>query len=419
MRRRYLPAALTAAAFCLAACSKAQSGGNLTWPMYQNGTTHNAVLSLDFPAVNWSRDLHAKINGGLAYDGRYLYVTDFDDELVALDPHDGSVAWRARGDDVMMSTPIVAENLVFVGSGTNAVLYDRPSGTMWGRKDGNHWYAFQTGDGKEAWSYPTIGEAMPSAAYTGGQLLFATGDNVATSVVAATGKATWTTAIPGVPTMASAMIRDGYAFFATTLGKSMVDDPGRNHTLAVDVANGKIRWSVPYGNADCTPTVAQGLVFITGAYDGPVGPRESWGTNDVSALDEQTGALRWRYRSAPGYFTAVGSNERAITGTYDSGVLYQSIVTESKVIAFRASDGQILWQFRATAPVKMSPIVYDGKVLFGDNAGVFFALDARTGAVRSAVPYDKPYTTSPPIAIGKTLFVANTDTVRAIPLSSF
>lgn len=86
------------------------------------------------------------------------------------------------------------------------------------------------------------------------------------------------------------------------------------------------------------------------------------------------------------------------------------------MIAFRANDGSILWQTRTTGPVKMSPIVAGGKVYFGDIAGMLYALDAKTGAVRTAIPSDKPYATSPPVIIGSTLFIANSDTIKAIPL---
>jgi outer membrane protein assembly factor BamB len=411
--RAFVPLALIA----LAACGRAQSGGTLTWPMYQNGTTHNAVLPVDFPAVTWSTNLHSKINGGLAYDGANLYAVDFDNDLVALDPNTGALRWRARADDVLMSTPVVAENMVFVGSGTNAVMYDRPSGTVWGREGGNHWYAFRTGDGKEVWSYPTVGEAMPSAAYLNGQLIFATGDNLATAVVAASPKPIWKTPLPGVPTMGSAMVRDGVAFFVVTQGKSMVGSPTRSHTLALDALTGKVRWSAPFGDSDCTPTIAQGMIFVEGVNDGPPGPREAWGNNDVSALDEQTGTVRWHWRSLSGVFTAVGSKERGITGTYDGGVLYQPVPVTNSMIAFRAGDGQVLWQTHTTGPVKMSPVVSGGKVYFGDTAGILYALDAKTGAVRSAIPFDRPFSTSPPVIVGGTLFVAGNDTVRAMPLA--
>ncbi|HTX59654.1 MAG TPA: PQQ-binding-like beta-propeller repeat protein [Verrucomicrobiae bacterium] len=417
MRRGLRFSAMLGALAALCACGGAGPAGTMAWPMYQNGTTHNAIVASSLPGVSWSRDLHAKINGGLAYDGVRLFAVDFDRKLTALDPQTGRILWQSGGDDVLMSTPIVAENLVFVGSGTNAVMWDRPSGTVWGRPAGNHWYAFDAASGRLKWSLPEAGEAMPSAAYDSGRLIFATGDDVATAVLASSAAPLWKTAIPGVPMMSSAMVANGMVFLLATGGKSLNGNPDRGHTLALRAADGKVVWSAPYGVSDCTPAIAQGLVFVSGEFDGPVGPLEAYGRNDVSALDENTGALRWRYVSSPGFYSAVGSNERAITGTYDGGTLYQPIEATSQMIAFRASDGTIRWQMHTMGPVKMSPLVYRGKLYFGDTAGMFYVLDAATGTPLAAYPYGKPFTTSPPLVVGGTLFVADTDTIHAIPLS--
>jgi outer membrane protein assembly factor BamB len=64
-------------------------------------------------------------------------------------------------------------------------------------------------------------------------------------------------------------------------------------------------------------------------------------------------------------------------------------------------------------------VIDRGSVYVGDTGGVFYRLDARTGAVLAAVPYDRPYTTSPPVILGKTLFVTDTEYLRALPLSNF
>lgn len=395
------------------------SSAPMTWTMYQNSLTHNAIVRSDFPAVSFDRNMRSKINGGLAYDGTSLFAVNFNSDVIAIDPRTGHARWIAKGDDVLMSTPIVADGLVFVGSGTNRILWEKPGSAAWGRPAGNHWYAFNADDGRLVWSHHEVGEAMPTAAYADGRLLYATGDNVATELDARTGATIWQAPLPGVVTMAAGMVHDGRFYVVTTQGKPEYQSPHRNHTIALDVKTGKVVWSAPYGNADCTPTIAQGMVFVEGVNDGPVGAREAMGTNEVVALDERTGTLRWRYVGPSGFFTAVGSNERGITGTYDGGVLYQSLPTVSVMAAFRASDGRVLWTAHTSAPVKMSPIVYDGSVYAGDTAGMFYRWDARTGTVQSAIPFDRPYTTSPPIVVGKTLFVANTEYLRAIPLARF
>ena len=414
MNRFRLIAALSAS--LLAACGS-QPPGTMTWPMYQSATTHNAVVASSLGGVSWSRDLHAKSNGGIAYDGVRLYVDDFDGKLNALDPQTGRIVWQTGGDDVLMSTPVVAENLVFVGSGTNAVMADTTMKTTWGRKRGNHWYAFDSTNGRLKWSLPFAGEAMPTAAYDSGRLIFATGDDLATSVLASSGKVLWQTTIPGVPMMAGTMISNGTAFVVTTQGKSMFASPVRNATLALRATDGKVVWSAPYGVSDGTPVVAEGLVFVSSEFDGPVGPLEPYGSNEVDALDQATGALRWHFRTGPGFFPVIGSNERAITGTYDGGTLYQPMAATSEMVAFRARDGAIRWRVRTSGSVKMSPVVYHGKVYFGDTSGILYVLDAKTGAPLGVYTYPKPFTASPPLIVGGTIFLIDNDTVTAVPLA--
>jgi outer membrane protein assembly factor BamB len=401
----------------LQACAGTPSPTPMSWTMYQRDPSHQGIVRSSFPAVSWMRPVGSKVNGGLAYDGIRLYAPDFAHELLALDPKTGSVLWRAHADDVVMSTPIVAEGMVFVGTGTNNILSDHGAHAFWGRRQGNHIYAFATDTGRQIWSYRVPGEAMPSAAYADGKLVFATGDNLATALDARTGKVIWSVRVPGWVSMASAMVANDTFYLTATRGKALYADPARSHTLALRLDDGKRLWSVAYGTADCTPTIGEGLVFVENEVDGPLGPHEAVGTNEVAALDEHTGALRWRYRSAVGVYTDVGSNERSIAGTYAGGVLYQSIPAVGALAAFRARDGRMLWTIHTAGPVKMSPIVYDGNVYFGDTAGVLYKLDARTGAVRDAYPYERPFTTAPPIIVGETLFIPNTDALFAIALN--
>jgi outer membrane protein assembly factor BamB len=408
---------LTTLVLILAGCARTPvAGPSVSWAMYQDGLEHNAVLTSTFPAVAWNLKLAGKNNAGFGYDGTLLYADDFAHELLAIDPRNGHVVWRAHADDVLMSTPIVAAGMVYVGSGTNDILTSRRGMTVWGRPQGNHWYAFREDDGAPVWSYPTRGEAMPSAAYVDGRLIFATGDDVATEVDARTGATIWKTTLPGVPTMGSAMVSGGTVFVTATKGKPDWNDPARSHTLAIDVGTGRVLWSSPVGNGDCTPTVAQGLVFVEDEHDGPAGPLEPVGTNVVAALDARTGALRWEYHSAAGLFTSVGTNERAITGTYVNGVLYQSLPAVDQIVAFSASDGRVLWRARTSAPVKMSPVIVKSTLYAGDTVGVLYALDVRNGAIEAAWPFAKPFTAAPPLVLGETMFLSETDTVHAFPL---
>jgi outer membrane protein assembly factor BamB len=381
-------------------------------------STHNAIVPAAFPSVRWTVNLHSKINGGLAYDGRRLFAVDFAKELIAIAPRDGRILWKARGDDVLMSTPIVAGGLVFVGSGTNAIM-NAPDGTpMWGRRGGNHWYAFRADDGRLAWTYATTGESMPSAAYVDGLLLFATGDGFATAVRADTGQRLWQAQLPGHVSMASTVVWNDLVYFVTTKDEKRHFGAWGSQTVALNWRTGKRVWSAPYGNSDCTPTVFGSRLFVEGVKDGPIGPREAIGYNDVVALDSASGELRWRHVGDQGFYSGVGTNERAIAGTYDNRTLFQSLPATNQLIAFRTADGKILWSSVTSGSVKMSPLVWNGRVYVGDTSGILYALDERSGKTLRALAFDKPFTSAPPIVIGRTMFLPQTDSIQAVPLGA-
>lgn len=395
----------------------APSRSKLIWPTYQMDATHNAIVTSPIEPVRWTLHLHSKINGGLAYDGERMFAVDFAKDLVGIEPRNGRILWKAHADDVLMSTPIVAEGLVFVGSGTNAVMKARDGSSIWGRRRGNHWYAFRVRDGHLVWSYATPGEAMPSAAYVDGLLVFATGDGFATAVRASTGEPIWRTALPGHVSMASTVIWKDLAYFVTTKDEAHHFARWGNQTVALDWRTGRHVWSAPYGNSDCTPTVFGNVLFVEGVKDGPLGPREAIGYNDVVALDTATGAMRWRHVGGEGFFSGVGTNERAIAGTFSNGTLYQSLPATNRLMAFRTNDGKILWSKRTTGSVKMSPLVSRGKLYVGDTSGLLYVLDARSGATIRVLAFEQPFTSAPFAVIGRTMFLPNDDAIRAMPLS--
>jgi outer membrane protein assembly factor BamB len=362
---------------------------------------------------DWSLPLSAKSNAGLAFDGRNLYVDDFAGDVMAVDPGSGTVKWRAHLDNLIMSTPIVHDGLVFVGTGSNRIMWDTPNETLWGRPQGDHIFALSTSTGNVMWSHPSRGEAMPSPAYSDGRLIFANGNSQAIAVDPKSGADFWTTLLPGIDTMASVMVDGGAAFVVVSRGPAS-SNPIRSHVVALSLKDGSLLWQAPYGNADCSPTVHDDTLFVEGSTDIQGSP--ALGANVVDAIDIHSGALRWEYRTATGYFTNVASSERAIAATYSDGVLYQSLPSVDQFAAFDASSGKLLWSVSTSAPVKMSGVVSRGQIFFGDTAGLFYALDAKTGDVRKVLAYPKPFTTAPFLIVGKMLFFIDTDVLYATKL---
>ncbi len=318
-----------------------------------------------------------------------------------------------------MSTPIVADGLVIVGTGTNQVLKDNWPVTIWGRAAGDYVVALSQRDGHRVWAFHTVGEDMPTPALIGNRLVFSNGDMHAYAIDIVNGKLLWKIPIPGVTTMSATATAPGLAFVVASHGLSYMFAKDASHMIAIDPANGRVVWSAVHGNADCSPTVSKGLVICEGSeyvWYGPSGI--GWmGRNDVEAYSIRDGRQVWRWVGAPGYYTSVGSSERGIAGMAHNGVLYQSVPTLDEMLAVRVTDGKILWTFHTAGQVKMSSVYWNGILIFGDTSGLLYAVDAKTGEIDNIIARNKPFATSPPVIVGKTLFIANAEVILAIPLS--
>ena len=133
-------------------------------------------------------------------------------------------------------------------------------------------------------------------------------------------------------------------------------------------------------DAGYEPVVLENTMFIA-----------SSSNDSVTALDIDTGELKWRfYTDGPVRFAPVAWKDRIFIGS-DDGHLY----------CLAAEDGRLLWKFRAVPsgrnvlgngrlisvwPVRGGPVLHDGKIYFAAGVwpfeGVFlYSLDAETGQV--------------------------------------
>lgn len=389
------------------------------WPMYQHSPDRNAVFEGYSFAHDWSYDTKSKVNSGLALVGNTLLFTTFSHKLIALDVRSGRELWQAPVKNIAMSTPIVAGNTVYVGTGKSGIL-DRkwnlllrikyPKQDVWGVPGGDEIAAFDLNTGKARWRFGTLGEDMPSAVYDGGRLIFANGDRHAYALRGDTGQQLWVTDIGGISTMASA-VTAGQSVVVAACSHGMKE----SWALALDFATGKTLWRSPYGHCDAAPAYGEDKVFVSS-----VSPGDSslQGKTVVAALNAKTGKPVWVYRDpTQGLWSIVGSDEAAVAGAYANGIYYQSAPFTSDMIAFDAASGKIRWRFATSGPVKMSPVIAKGRLYVGDTAGLFYTLNARTGAVIELRGFKQPFTTSPPILAGNKILVVNGASVDAIPVS--
>jgi outer membrane protein assembly factor BamB len=383
--------------------------------MYQYQPDHNAVFASAEPTHQWRYDAGGRINGGLAVVGGTLYVESFAPAVTALDRNTGRVLWRTRMPHVVMTTPIVADGLVIVGTGTNHVAVNHSRTLIWGVPGGDEIAALDKDSGRIAWTYRTVGEDMPSPALatvgTRDAVVFANGDSHVRALDLRTGQLLWSSQLLGSSSMASAAVDGGVIYVATSVWAGTNPD----HVYAVRASDGHIIWTAPYGNSDGSPVVAQHEVVVEDDLTLP-GPPNANAANDVYALDTRSGNLLWGRRSGPGYFTDVATNEGAIAGMIERGVLFQSFPAARRFAAFDLVTGNTIWTVRTVAAVKMSAVAASGRLYFGDTAGILYTVREGDGRVLARRRFAAPFSCSSPVIVGSTLYVADGSTVEALPL---
>lgn len=384
--------------------------------MYQYQPSHNAVFDDTGPSYDWHFAAGGKINGGLAVVGDTIYFESFARELVALNRRNGRLLWRAHLPNIAMTTPIVADGVVIVGTGRNDVLEQTRTRLVWGVPGGDEIAAFDAGSGRVRWTYRTVGEDMPSPALVtvGGRdaIVFANGDDHVRALDVRTGHLIWSRPVSGISTMSSAAADGGIVYVVAGVAAAMHQP---DHVYAIRASDGGIVWSAPYGNADDSPVLGGGRVFVEDSQS-VSGPSNANAINDVYAIDEASGRLLWAHNSEAGFFTSAGTNEEAIAGLYDRDTLFESLPAARRFAAYDAEQGRVLWSIQTAAAVKMSGVSANGRIYVGDTAGVLYTLDAGDGRVISRRGFPKPFTCSSPVVVGKTLYIADSDSLYALPL---
>lgn len=406
---------------CAARQPRADVAGQ--WLMYQGTPDHNAVVNVPNLSVAWKTDTGSKINGGLAIAGNTLFVDTFNDDLLALQLRTGRVIWRYHTQNILMSTPVVFGGMVFVGSGKESPLISKAShrpvispgaGHIWGVQRGDEISGVDAASGQLRWSYRTVGQDMPSPVLVHGALIFANGDGHAYALDAASGKTLWSRPLRGISTMASAN-SDGRNVFLS-LCRYLPGRVPQCETDSLDARSGEVLWKAPHGDADSAPSYATGRVYVSTFHR--LAPSFLSGRAEVACLDARTGRALWTYDTPRlGFLTTLGSGEHAVAGTIANSTYYQAIPSHDELAAFDAKTGRIKWLVNTIGPMKMSPVIKDGKLYAGDTAGALYVLNASTGAMLNFVLSSQPFTVAAPLIAGDTLFLANGTGVYAQPLS--
>ena len=177
--------------------------------------------------------------------------------------------------------------------------------------------------------------------------------------------------------VSSAVWRDGAVLFGSDDG----------NVYAVDAVTGRQRWMTHTGGPVASSLALAGERAFAVSYDGR-----------LYALDVRTGEVLWKFASeGERRFEAKGLHgllprTQTYPDLYDV-YLSSPLVVDGKVVfgsgdghvyAVDAASGRLAWKFATGDGVHASPAYADGLVVVGSWDGKLYALDAATGAQRWA-----------------------------------
>jgi outer membrane protein assembly factor BamB len=263
-----------------------------------------------------------------------VYFGSGDHNVYAVDATTGVLRWKFATGDVVHASPAVANGVVYVGS------WDRNMYALDART-GKELWRFQTGN--DTTIYNQIGIAS-SAAVADGIVFFGCRDGHFYAVDAKTGRQRWSHDNNKGWVIASPAVKNGVVYFPTSDGTRF---------KALDAATGTVKYSiVNKAISFSSPAIVNDVVFF--------GSSDGW----VHAVDIATGAIRSEFQSD-------GSKENSLkyideNGKMKSGALYPDFTL----------DGMIIGMDRmfTLGSILSSPVVADGILYVGSTDGNLYAL---------------------------------------------
>ncbi|MES2905677.1 MAG: PQQ-binding-like beta-propeller repeat protein, partial [Pseudomonadota bacterium] len=326
-------------------------------PIISNGFIYlyngRAVAAYDLQSGKraWSTGLAQKNKdaaltpgGGIATDGRNVYVATSLRTLVALDALTGQQVWLKNTNEPARSAPTVADGRIYVVSTASVVS------------------AYSVGDGAELWRYAGVinsgGLVSASSAAVSGNLVivpFASGELVALNVTNGTpswaGSLVGGSAVSGVTrglsdVAARPVISNGFVYAGSVGGKF----------VSIREQNGEKIWeqNVPTSN---TPSVGGDGVYVLSL------------SGDLYALDVASGAVRW---SSP---LPKNNDKRTVwAGPVFANSSLWLISSNGKLVSVDASTGLLLSEKELREGSSLSPIAAGGKLVVATASGGLIAL---------------------------------------------
>jgi outer membrane protein assembly factor BamB len=290
----------------------------------------------------------------------------------SLAPSACHVVWTFQTDTLILSSPIVADGKVYIGSNHTYYCLNASTGKKiwecntdgWAEgnpaiengklylvsrnQDGvNKIFCVYADTGHYLWNYTDCYWPFSPVVYNG-RVYFGSLDGYVRCLNALNGSFIWSFSTDSIGTSNAPAISAGKVYFGAENGKM----------YCVNASNGEELWNYPTNGKimEC-PSMANGKVYF-GSVD--------W---KIYCLNAENGQSLWNF-----------STNYYVDST--PAIAYGKIFIGSRdcnLYCLNANTGQYVWSFSANDQVDSSPAVADGKVYVGSDDGRMYCLNADTG----------------------------------------
>ncbi len=295
------------------------------------------------------RDRDGAMGGGMAFADGTLYVATGLAEIMALNPANGEIRWRAGLAGAARGGIAVSGNRIFIPTVTNAIL------------------CHSTEDGRQLWAYTgqetraiALGLAAPAVADDLAVCGMPSGELVALRV--ADGRPAWSESLASNRAAAASMADLGAIVAMPVIDRGRVFAVGLGGSaLAIDLRSGRRVWERDVGGV-ATPWSSGDWVFLISL------------DNQAMALGRDDGRVRW-ITQLPRF-----EDDRRQRGriTWGAPVLAGGRLlvagSHAQLFELEATDGEIGARLRLPAGAQIAPAIANGSAYYMADNGVVVAL---------------------------------------------
>jgi len=345
------------------------------WPMWGNDPAHSSTAQVGPSNLTlaWKFTTNgAVISSPTVADG-IVYVGSEDKNIYAIGALNGSLIWNFTTRDAVESSPAVANGKVYTG-GDDGYVYclNAYTGAL-------IWQTFVNGD------LPfTFGDIVlkSSPVVSGGIVYIGSLDGYLYALDANNGNIVWQAKTNG-PIECSPAVSDGAVYFTS-------EEPTAGALYKLDANTGAVIWKLPLPYVSVftggdemlgSPSVADGMVFA------------SSNVRNYYSINATTGDIIWTY-------TDPATNEYIYCSPiYVNGELF--IIDKFNIACLNATNGHAFWSFFTGDELYISPTYADGKIYDVTSQRDVYILNANNNGAKIAA-YTTPSSSwsSPTIANG-------------------